>query len=88
MAVLIRLDLLPGISADVDGADDAGSSVSSGGGAGDSCVRVTLTDWKCKLASTPADGAADFKIKLALHDEVPPGFYTTMVTMTQVENKQ
>jgi hypothetical protein len=94
MAVSIKLDLKPGITADVDGADDAGSNSSLLGGTGDSCVRVTLSEWKCKLASNvpssggPGDGAADFMINLALNDETPPGFYHTGVTMTQVENKQ
>jgi hypothetical protein len=96
MAVSIILDLRPGITADVDGAEDAGSTPSLlggtgvylGGGTGDSCVRVTLTEWKCKLAATAADGASDFRIKLALNDEVPPGFYHTGVTMTQIENKR
>jgi hypothetical protein len=102
MAVSIKLDLRPGITADVDGAEDAGSTPSLlggtgvylGGATGDSCVRVSLSEWKCKLASNvpsgegPGDGASDFRIKLALNDEVPPGFYSTGVAMTQVENKQ
>lgn len=100
IAVLLRLDMLAGVTGEVDGQNDAAATppgtttstdITTGG---DSCARINLTDWKCKLRSntpsgsiTPDNTAADFKITLGLNDEVPPGFYTTTVTMTQIENK-
>lgn len=152
MAVLIKLDLMPGITADVDGSDEArisgngtrgkitgGVPAAAGKQIGsDTCVRMSLSEWKCKLVTqkvadlvtgnnpdhthkageydsasgiattkpklligtgsthdtvTTTDfqdiqfGDGDYIIRLALNDETPPGFYTTGVTMTQIENK-